>query len=187
MSRSAAAAVGALTVQIDEVAPAPGGERLEANLERPVVEDPALGFCVPISGWAIAPDGSGVTVAIRQGHQTLRVARDVDRPDIARAFPELPGAERSGFSLLLDALKLPPPFEPQGGATVGGTHGEPIARVRGRRRAFEPLPTRGPAPLMVTTLGRSGSTLLLTLLSLHPEVVAFEPATYDSRPFAYEL
>lgn len=186
MSASPSSATGAPAVQIHETETTGASERLHANLERPSAEDPALGFCVPVSGWALPADGANLTVEIRQGHQVLRVPRDLERPDIARAFPALPGAERSGFSLMLDTLKLPPGFELRVSGTVGDAE-EPIGRVRGSRRTFEPRPTAGPAPLMVTTLGRSGSTLLLTLLSEHPHVVGFEPATYDSRPFAYEL
>jgi len=187
MSRSPSSALDAPAVQIDELELAPRGERVHANLERPGADDPALGWCVPVSGWALAPNGGAVTIEIRQGHQVLRIPRTVERPDLADAYQGLRGAERAGFSLVLDALKLPPAFELQVGATVDGTHEEPIAHVRGSRRAFEPLPARGAAPLTVTTLGRSGSTLLLTLLSLHPQIVAFQPETYDSRPFAYQL
>lgn len=188
MSGSPSSALGAPAVRIEAVEPAPRDERLHANLERPNVEDTPLGFCVPVSGWALSPEGENVTVEIRQGHQVLRVPRSVERPDIADAFPALSGAARAGFSLMLDALKLPPTFELQVGGTVGASHEQvPIAHVRGSRRPFEPLPTSGPAPLMVTTLGRSGSTLLLTLLSQHPQVTAFRPDTFDSRPFAYQL
>jgi hypothetical protein len=84
-------------------------------------------------------------------------------------------------------LKLPRVFELSVSGIVDDAETVPIGRMRGSRRAFEPLPTEGPAPLMVTTLGRSGSTLLMTLLSLHPQVAAFDPVEYDSRPFAYQL
>jgi hypothetical protein len=188
MSGSASSAVGAPGVKIEAVEPAPRVERLHANLERPRPDDPALGFCVPVSGWALSPSGANMAIEIRQGPQVLRrLGRSIERPDIARAFPALPGAERSGFSLLLDALKLPRAFELQVSAILDQAQTEPVARVRGGRRAFEPLPSDGPAPLMVTTLGRSGSTLLMTLLGQHPQVVAFQPATDDSRPFAYQL
>lgn len=187
MSGSRASAVSASLVQIDEVELAPRGEHVHANLERPGAEDPTLGYSVPVSGWALSPDGRSVTVEIKQGHQAFRIPRNVERPDLASAFPGVPRADRSGFSLLLDTLKLPPAFELRVTGTADGGHEEPIAFVRGSRRAFEPLPSKGPAPLMVTTLGRSGSTLLLTLLSLHPEIVAFQPEVYDSRPFAHQL
>jgi hypothetical protein len=188
LSTTSTAAVGAPAVEIHEIELAERGGRVYANLERPGVGESGLGFCVPLSGWALAQDGADVTIEIRLGDRVLRrLPRSVERPDIAGAFPTVSRAERSGFVLLLDAVKLPPAFELQLSAVVKGTDVQPIARVRGSRRSFEPLPTAGPAPLIVTTLGRSGSTLLMTLLSHHPQIVAFDPAVYDSRPFAYQL
>jgi Sulfotransferase family len=188
---ASSSAVGSAPVQIAEVEVATPGERLHGHLDRPGLGDPELGFCIPVSGWALSRDSANVAIEIRQGRQLLRrFARGIERPDIARAFTGVPGAQRSGFLHLLDAVKLPPAFELQVSGIVDGTDVEPLARVRGSRRAFEPLPMSSPAhpaPLMVTTLGRSGSTLLMTLLSAHPQVVAFQPATYDSRPFAYQL
>jgi hypothetical protein len=188
MSESASSTVSAAAVQIAEVKLAERDGRLHANLERPSAGEPVTGFSVPLSGWALAPDGAPVTIEIRHGRQVLRrCTRSVDRPDLANAYPDLPDAERSGFSLALDVLRLPRAFDLAVDGIVGEAEAVPIARMRGSRRAFEPLPTEGPAPLMVTTLGRSGSTLLMALLSLHPQVAAFHPATYDSRPFAYQL
>jgi Sulfotransferase family len=41
------------------------------------------------------------------------------------------------------------------------------------------------APLMVTTLGRSGSTWLMQILASHPEVVLFRRFPYESAPAKY--
>jgi len=181
-------AVGAAAVQIHEVVPEERDGRLHANLERPVAGEPAPGFCVPLSGWAIAPDGAHVAIDVSHGRQVLRrLARSIERADIAEAFPDVPGAARAGFSLLLDVLKLPPAFDLRVSGIVGEADPTPIARVRGIRQAFEPLPIDGPAPLTVTTLGRTGSTLMMTLLSVHPAIAAYNPIGYDARPFAYEL
>lgn len=188
MSAPPSSAVGAPAVQIHAVQLAQRDERLHANLERPVAGEPVDGFCVPLAGWALARDGGPVAIEVRHGRQVLRrLDPSVARPDLAAAFPEAPGAERSGFSLALDVLKLPREFDLRVGAIVGDGDALPIGRVRGSRRAFDPLPSDGPAPLMVTTLGRSGSTLLMALLSVHPAIVAFDPVAYDSRPFAHQL
>jgi len=183
-----ASAVGAPAVQIHEVELAEHDGRLHAKLERPTAGEPGLGFCVPLSGWALARDDAPVRIEIAAGRQMLRrLARRIERPDIAAAFPDVRGAMRSGFSIALDAVKLPRVFELHISAIVGEAERTTIARVRGSRRELEPLPLDGPAPLMVTTLGRSGSTLMMTLLSVHPAIVAFRPVGYDSRPFAYQL
>ena len=185
----ASSAVAGAPVRIDAVELAPRGERLHANLEVPLGGEPVDGFCVPLAGWALAPDGAHVAIQIGDGRRVLRrLARRIARADIEAAYPQLPGAARAGFSLAFDALKLPAQFELHVGGIVGdGLTPEPIACVRGTRRRFEPLTGAGPAPLTVTTLGRTGSTLLMTLLSLHHAIGAFNPVAYDSRPFAYEL
>jgi hypothetical protein len=43
------------------------------------------------------------------------------------------------------------------------------------------------APLMVTSLGRSGSTWLMQILASHPEVVVFRRFPYESAPAKYWL
>ncbi len=180
-------ALRAPAIQIAEIEPAQRGERVHANLERPTAGEPVSGFCVPLVGWALAPDGTHVDIKIRRGHDLLRrLARRIPRPDIADAYPGLPGAERSGFSFALDAVKLPREFMLRVSAMADDEE-VPIADVRGTRRALEPIAGVTPAPLTVTTLGRTGSTLMMTLLSLHPAIAAFQPVAHDSRPFAYWL
>jgi hypothetical protein len=188
VSAAPSSAVGTAAIEIVAVERAQRDERLLANLERPAGGEPITGFCIPLGGWALAPDGAHVAIEISHGRHVLRrLERDVERPDLVAAFPSVPGAERGGFSAVLDVLKLPRAFDLRVTAVVDGRETLPIARVLGSRRAFEPLPSDGPAPLLMTTLGRSGSTLLMTLLSLHPQIVAFDPANDDSRPFAYQL
>lgn len=187
MSASPSPALREPAIEIAEVQPAERGDRVHANLERPTAGEPIGGFCVPLAGWALAPDGTHVDIKISQGRDVLRrLARRIPRPDIAGAYPELAGAERSGFSLALDAVKLPREFGLRVSAMAGDEE-VPIADVRGARRALEPIAGLAPAPLTVTTLGRTGSTLMMTLLSLHPAIAAFQPVAHDSRPFAYWL
>ncbi|HEX4804559.1 MAG TPA: sulfotransferase [Conexibacter sp.] len=187
MNASTAPALRTPAIEIADVEPAPRGDRVHANLERPIAGEPVSGFCVPLVGWAVAPDGTHVDIKIRQGRDVVRrLARRIPRPDIADAYPGLPAADRSGFSLALDAVKLPREFALRVSA-MAGEEEVPIADVRGARRALEPIAGVTPAPLTVTTLGRTGSTLMMTLLSLHPAIAAFHPVAHDSRPFAYWL
>jgi sulfotransferase family protein len=174
-------------VQVSAVEVAPRREPLHANLDRPAAGDAAEGFCVPLVGWALAADGAHVGISVSEGGRVLRrFARRIARPDIGSAYPDVPSAERSGFSYAFDALKLPREFALRVDATLGEEE-IPIAQVHGARRRLEPVAGLAPAPLAVTTLGRTGSTLMMTLLSLHPAIAAYEPVAYDSRPFAYWL
>ncbi len=61
----------------------------------------------------------------------------------------------------------------------------PFGEISGERR---PLPVQERAayrPLIVTTLGRSGSTWLTSLLGLHPEIADYRSFEYESKVTAY--
>jgi len=62
VSAPPASAVGGPAVQIAAVELAERGQSLHGNLERPSVGEPVPGFCVPLSGWALAPDGTGIAI-----------------------------------------------------------------------------------------------------------------------------
>lgn len=175
------------TVHVHEVVFRDNGDRLHANLERPTAGESIEGFCVPLVGWALSPGGESVEIQISDSHEVLRcLARRMRRPDIAEVYPGVGSSEASGFSLAFDAVTLPCEFDLRIAGNVGG-EALPFARIAGSRQRFEPAQTHDPAPLMVTTLGRTGSTLLMTLLSLHPSIMAYHPVAHDSRPFAYWL
>jgi hypothetical protein len=187
LSSLAPTAAVAAAVRISEVRVEERPELLRANLERPVEGELVDELWLPLAGWALAPGGEVVNIQIDQGRQPLRrLARGVPRPDIALAYPEVAGSGSAGFSLALEAARLPREFDLRLSALID-SDAIPLGRIRGSRRRLEPAHELALAPLPVTTLGRTGSTLLLTLLSMHPSIAAFRPVAYDSRPLAYAL
>jgi hypothetical protein len=179
-------AVLTATLGISEVQAEPWREQLRANLESPHVGDSMDGFWIPFTGWAVCPNGDPVDILISDAWGAVqRISRGIRRPDIAAAFPGTAGAAEAGFSVAFNAARQPRAFELSIAAVaIGGE--TTFATVKGTRRPFE-MSTFPILPLAVTTLGRSGSTLLMTLLSQHPEIAAFRPTAYDSRPLAYWL
>src|SRR5207244_1900303 len=92
---------------------------------------------------------------------------------------------RIGFRALANALLLPPEFELGVLALTGTGARIRLGIVRGRRAE---LPGSGDGrlqPLIVTTLGRTGSMLLLRLLEAHPEVLVIRPHRYEQRVAGY--
>ncbi|HET8565714.1 MAG TPA: sulfotransferase [Solirubrobacterales bacterium] len=143
-------------------------------------------YGMTIEGWVLSRQIPIEHVEVLYEERPLAtVPVDRPRPDIAAGFPEVEGASRSGFLATISALRLPERFELVLRAKlVDGTR-LPLANLRGRRRR---LPAGGGGeiqPLMVNTIGRSGSTLLVTLLSSHPDVVAFAPFIKDARISTY--
>jgi len=172
-------------VEIEERTSAPG-RLLGGRLDRPKAgaTSPIHGF--ELSGWALG-DASPVTAIeiSHEGRAVLEVGLDEPRADIAAAFPQAAGAEHCGFRVPLGSLDLRADFELTVTAWCEDGSSAPLATVRGHRRM---LPTSGAGliqPLMVNTIGRSGSTWLVWLLSRHPEMVAFKPYARDVRVATY--
>jgi hypothetical protein len=79
--------------------PVPGGGQTEPH-------------ALSIIGWVLGRSAPAVAVElVSEGTVLSRVPIDVRRPDIAAAFPEISGAERSGFQTILDLSEMAPGFE----------------------------------------------------------------------------
>jgi hypothetical protein len=139
-----------------------------------------------IEGWLVTKSLGVQYVEVLHEERPIAVA-DVDRerPDIADAYPEVEGAGQSGYRASVAALKLPTEFEIILRARLEDDTRLPLGSLRGRRRQLTPTAADAIQPLIVNTIGRSGSTLLVTQLSSHPEVVAFSPFVKDARVATY--
>ena len=145
-------------------------------------------FGVTVDGWVLGRRAAARAVELLHGEQVLaRADVNVRRPDIARAFPHVGGAERSGFRLAAGLLTADGTFELLVRAELEDGTVVPVATIAGAR---EPLRTGfrpKVQPLLVTTLGRTGSTWLMQLLEQHPAVVAYRPFMYEPRLLSYWL
>ena len=138
-----------------------------------------------VIGWAVGRDAQARTLEILEQERIVRVAPIRGRRrDVAAAFGIAPETECAFEALVtLPGLRLRTTLtlriELEDGSRVdAGTIAldrEPL------RSGYEPRL----APLMVTTLGRSGSTWLMQILAAHPEVVVFRRFPYESAPAKY--
>src|SRR4051812_31846912 len=86
-------------------------EILEVSLHKPTherlhgcyLDAPRVGLReeadrVDVVGWALEKDGPAAGVEVFSGERLVRrVAMNRPRPDLASAFPGIPGADRAGF------------------------------------------------------------------------------------------
>jgi hypothetical protein len=163
-----------------------GGRLVGCRLDSPKPGATSDTYGLELVGWALAEPAPLASIAVLQeGRLVAEVAPEEPRQDIAAAFAGVDGAERCGFRIPLGALDLRQEFELSLVARGGDGFHAQIAEVRGERA---PLPAAGTemiAPLMVNTIGRSGSTWLVWLLSCMPEAVAFHPWARDARVGTY--
>jgi hypothetical protein len=157
-----------------------------ANIDRPAVDSGADSYTLLIVGWVLSKKIPVEHVEVLHEEQQVAVAPlERERPDLAAGFPEVEGAELSGYRLKLNTLRLAADFELVLRAKLEDGTRLPLGRMRGRRRRLPAAPAEAIQPLMVNTIGRSGSTLLVTLLSSHPDVIAFSPFLKDARVSTY--
>jgi hypothetical protein len=160
---------------------APGLAGSELNL--PAAGDRLATYALDLRGWAIGREAAVRSVELTSEGSTLaHVPLDVARPQTAARFDT---TDRIGFRALLNALLLPVDFELEAVARTEAGERLTVATVRGRRAPLPAAPVDGPGPLIVTTLGRTGSMLLLRLLEAHPELLVLRPHRYEQRVAGY--
>jgi hypothetical protein len=142
-------------------------------------------YSLPIEGWVVPAHGPAREVEIHCGERLLlSVPAAIERPDIAALHPDLPWAGSGGFAVRLNAVTLPPRFRLTMSVPHGAGRRARLGTIEGERR---PLPMQDPTyqPLVVTTLGRSGSTWLTWLLGRHPEIADYRSFEYESKVGPY--
>jgi len=171
------------------------------SVERfPLAEDQLLGFelevpangaasalqSLPVDGWLLGKTARAETVEVLQeGQPVLRLPVRAPREDLRGAFPDNEDAGAAGFSGAVGALRLRAKFELLLRARLENGTTLPLATIGGGRVPLQLPAGEGPRPLIVTTLGRTGSTWCVWMLQSHPAVVAHSPFENDARVGTY--
>jgi hypothetical protein len=133
------------------------------------------------TSWALRVEG-----IVHAGSPVQRIEAVTPGQILAAVVPK-PANEDGGqpFSILVSTLDLPLEFEFRLRAILPDGSRAKFATLRGQR-----VPLRGesdPAlqPLLITSLGRMGTTLLMKLLAAHPAIVAYERPPFEARGGKY--
>ncbi|HWD10249.1 MAG TPA: sulfotransferase [Solirubrobacteraceae bacterium] len=174
-------------VRIDAVERHPHGQVLLGSaLDAPRPGDTAETYSFNVNGWAIGRDASVESLQVLDGERILAaVPPNRRRPDVAAGFAGVADAETCGFEVLVRAIELEPSFTVDIAAVLGDGTRQRLATLRGRRERMTLAREATLNPIMLTTIGRSGSKWLAWLLSCHPAVVAFQPLELEPRVAAY--
>jgi hypothetical protein len=184
-SGSRSGLIQALDVSLTELDPALLGRGLEVPAAN--ASDATGGTSVlEVTGWALGRSAAVVSVdLVQDGRRLWQGAPEIERPDIAATHDGAPAGGACGFRASIGALALDLEFELRVRAAFEDKSRVEIGRIRGRRdplrTSFEPHLK----PLMVTTLGRTGSSALIRVLDAHPEIVAYRPFQYEPRVGTY--
>ena len=187
MSEAASApARASALVSVSRVAPA-GSPAGIAGFD---ITYPEVGSCepvysLPLEGWVVPALAAPQTIRVESGHGPIAQAPvSIVRPDVGRLHPDLSWAGRAGFAIRLNALELPPRFRLTLSLLIEDGSRAELGTIEGERR---PLPVKDTIyqPLIVTTIGRSGSTWLTWLLGRQPDIVDYRSFEYESKVAPY--
>jgi len=159
----------------------PDPERvLGAAIDTPEAGGTSETYAVKVAGWVLGRQAPVKAVQAARPDRIIRATPvHLERPGVAARFPHVEAAGRCGFAMLVDVLGLEPTFEFRLRAVLPDQTSTPLAVVRGRRRLlrspFEPRLQ----PLIVTSLGRTGTTWLMRLVAEHPAIVVYRRYPYE--------
>jgi sulfotransferase family protein len=143
-------------------------------------------YALDVIGWALGRQRGVSSVELVQGGVCLRrVAANVARDDLAERFPDVPAAHSAGFFASVGSLSLEREFELLVRVRLEEKGRAQLGTIRGRRARLSTAYEPRLRPLMITTLGRTGSTALVRLLQAHPEIAAYRPFEYEPRVATY--
>jgi hypothetical protein len=171
----------------------------EFSIDLPAVGPGSRAGHFTLAGWAIGAEAPVLSIElVCNGHPFKLVQLRVERPDALASFESDPPRSTSaaaqghlcGYWGEVGTLGLPPHFDLLVNAVLLGETLDqrirvPVARLRGRRTTWRPHAEALRQPLMLTSLGRSGSTWLMRLLSEHPEITTTRQHPYEVRPAVY--
>jgi hypothetical protein len=161
---------------------------LEATAAAPGSGETSEGWAVRLAGHVLGADGPARVVdAVAPGKVLATVPVDLSTPEVAALHAGVAGADACGFAVLLDTLGLPRQFEIRLRATLADGSRVKIAAIRGERAPLVSSYAPRLSPLLVTSLGRMGTTLLMRMLAAHPGVVAYARPPYEVRAGKYWL
>jgi hypothetical protein len=165
--------------------PAPDPHVLAAfELETPRRGDRRDTWALPVTGWTLGQGTPADRVVVGHRDREWALAVHDRRPDVEDRNPGAPGAGYAGFSGAINLLRLPPSFTVDVVAEAAGRRCR-TATLSGRRAPLRSAYDPELSPLLVTSLGRSGSTWLIHLLAAHPAVVAYRPFSFEPRAATY--
>jgi hypothetical protein len=164
------------TVEVDDVSTGlhAGGPLRDLELSSPRPGEVVRGYLLPLRG----------TVTARADAPAIRVFSAIgdDRVTSGVAYP---GDVAYEFSFLVGCAAQPREFDLELFAVLQDGTSIRLAGIRGRRSPLRSSFAPSVQPLLVTTIGRSGSSVLIQALEGHPEIAAYHPFAADPRPSAY--
>jgi hypothetical protein len=161
------------------------GQLSGRGVEAPLANMGYDGYVLSVSGWVHATPVAPARVhVVSEERAVASAAVSFPRPDVA-AHLSVEADLPLGFLTDVSVLGLPVRFELRLEVELEDGRRFPFAAITGARRALRSSFAPAMQPIFVTNIGRCGSTLLMSLLHRHPQIVVHELYPYETRALGY--
>lgn len=159
-----------------------------AWIDLPQADTTRDAYSLSIVGWVLSRGARAVAVEYLHAGTVLgRGPVNIDRPDLVAAFPEAQDALKSGFRVSFSTVKLPCVADIFVQAVLADEARVPICVISIERQPIATTYKPQLQPLIISTLGRTGSTWVARVLGEHPQIAAYRPFEYEPRLASYWL
>ena len=142
---------------------------------------PVDGYAFEVFGWVVSKAPVAEVEFVHEGSVVACCELTVPRPDVARVYGS---SSRVGFWKAIGTVGLAPAFTIGVRVVFQDGRRREIAEIRGTQQLTSAF-TPSMQPIMVTSPGRSGSTLLMRMLAEHPDIIVQERFPYETHVFSY--
>jgi hypothetical protein len=157
-----------------------GPEIFKFRIDQPRSGQAADIYSFTFSGWVLGQDAPVESLAIScRGDRIKEIPVNLLRPEVSARYPNAAGSGAAGFNTEIGVVGLPETCDLEISAQIGD--GEPVllGTITLRHGPLETTYTPQLQPLMITSLGRSGSTWSMRLFGEHPDIVINRVHPYE--------
>jgi sulfotransferase family protein len=157
-----------------------------AAVDTPVPGLHSDGHVLDIRGWVVGIRGRAETIEVIGDHGLIRSAPvRVPRRDVADRFRQVEGADTCGFRTAVGLAGLGGTFRLEIRALFADGTRVPIATIVGTRTSVSVDSSNLLQPIILTSLGRTGTTWLMRLMLEHPQMVVHPAHPHEVHAAAY--
>jgi hypothetical protein len=170
-----------MAVEISGVIQCPSNDLITAAwLDHPRT-GPVDGYAFAVSGWVVSKAPVAEVEFVHEQSVVANCELTVPRLDVASMYGS---SSPVGFWKAIGTVGLAPDFTLEVRVVFGNGRRHVIGEIRGTQQLTSTF-TPSMQPIMVTSPGRSGSTLLMRMLAEHPDIIVEERFPYETYVFSY--
>ncbi len=157
------------------------------SIETPKAGHTSDNYVFEVQGWVVSNGSPATAIEVWYRDRSIRrVPLNVPRPDVAEYYQTKLPNPNCGFWCMIGTIGFPLVFDLILRVVFGEeTETVPVATIRVRRGSLASAFWPKLHPLLITSLGRTGTTWLMKLLAAAPGVVTYNAYPYEMMPSKY--